>query len=314
MRTVEPARLRSDELDLGAFDLIVLANVASLDQATAARLERRVAAGASLLVTAGDALAAGVATWNARLWSSDGSGLLPAELGSKQAVADRRRDWWRVREFRGDHPALSFFADERWKPLLTEVPIYAFLGSRPLPDARVLASLDDERSSPLLVERAYDRGKVFLWLTSIDADWARVAESPRTLVPLVHELVRYAGTPAMPSPNLPVGGAYVAETASYPRNPVVLRPDGTRRALAGEPTAAGPGVWRLPPVEETDRAGLYRIELEGGATLPFAVELDPAESDLQRLEPAALSTLHPSLVLVGESLWAAWVGRRRRLS
>jgi hypothetical protein len=181
-------------------------------------------------------------------------------------------------------------------------------------------------------------------LTSIDPAWARVAESPRTLVPLVHELVRYAGTPPEPPRNLRVGETYVAETEGYPRLPVVVRPDGSRRALAGEPTPVVPGVWRLPPVEVTDRAGLYALELESGPALPFAIALDPSESDLERLDPLALSGLHPALVLVasgaspggaapdqapaqgelwrsiallcvlalvGESLWAAWIGRRR---
>jgi len=306
-----------------------------------------VAAGAALLITAGDGVAAAAEALNARLFRPDGSGLLPAELGAAVPVADRRRDWWRVKEFREDHPALRFFADERWQPLLTEVPIYTFLASRPLPDARVLARLDDEAASPLLVERSYDRGKVFLWLTTIDPAWARVAESPRTLVPLVHELMRYAGTPPAPPRNVELGTPFVAEVEGYPREALVQRPDGSRRALSGEPVESAPGVWRLPAVEETDRAGLYRVELEGGATIPFAVVADPAESDLERLDAGGAAALHPALVLVGrgtpderdtadepaaqgelwrtlallclaalvaETLWAAWLGRRRSVA
>jgi hypothetical protein len=126
----------------------------------------------------------------------------------------------------------------------------------------------------------------------------------------------------------------------------VLRPDGTRRPLEGEPQALAPGLWRLPPVLETDRAGLYAIELEDDATIPFAVHFDAEESDLARLSEAELAALHPVLVpagarptanaaredeaqaqgelwrlvaglclaaLVAESLWAAWIGRRRAL-
>jgi hypothetical protein len=341
---VEPSRLGSGELELDNYDVIVLANLAGLSQATQARLEQRVAAGAALLLTAGDAMAANAESWNNRLFQADKTGLLPAELTAPVPVSDRRRDWWRVKSFQEDHPALVFFADERWKALLTEVPIYNFLGARPLPDARVLASLDDPGSSPLLVERRYDRGRVFLWLTTIDTAWARVAESPRTLVPLMHELMRYAGTPEAPPLNVSLGAPFVAEVASYPQRPVVLRPDGARRPLEAEPTEVASGVWRLPAVSETDRAGLYRIELEGGPALPFAVQFDSAESDLERMHPDALEDLHPALVLsagdasnsgelerestnqgelwralalaclaalVGESLWAAFIGRRR---
>jgi hypothetical protein len=287
-----------------------------------------------------------VESWNRRLFRPDGSGLLPAELVAERAVADRRRDWWRVAEFQVDHPALAFFADERWRPLLTEVPVYNFLAVRALDDARVLARLDDDDGSPLFLERPFDRGRVFLWLTSIDADWARVAESPRTLVPLVHELVRYAGTPPAPERNVDVGQAFAAEIATFPRVRAVVRPDGTRRPLEGEPQTLAPGLWRLQPVLETDRAGLYSIELEGDLTLPFAVRFDAGESDLARLSEAELAQLHPVFVpagarptgsaarddtaeaqgelwrlvaglclaaLVAESLWAAWIGRRRAL-
>jgi hypothetical protein len=346
VRIVQAGELRSSELELGEFDVIWLANVGGLDGETAQRLEQRVAAGAALIVSAGDALAAGADTWNRRLFRPDGSGLLPAELGAQRAVADRRRDWWRVAEFQIDHPALAFFADERWRPLLTEVPIYSFLAARPLADTRVLARLDDDAQSPLFVERAFDRGRVFLWLTSIDADWARVAESPRTLVPLVHELVRSAGTPPAPERNVGVGQAFAAEIGTFPRVRGVLRPDGTRRPLEGEPQTLAPGLWRLPPVLETDRAGLYAIELEDEAAIPFAVHFDAQESDLARLSEAELAALHPVLVpagarptanaarddstqaqgelwrlvaglclaaLVAESLWAAWIGRRRAL-
>lgn len=171
-----------------------------------------------------------------------------------------------------------------------------------------------------------------------------MAESPRTLVPLVHELVRYAGTPPAPDRNVDLDAAFVAEVESYPHGATVLRPDGSRRPLSGEPVEAAPGVWRLPAVADTDRAGLYRIELEGGDAIPFAVRADPAESDLERLDAGGVAALDPALVLVGsgaaeskrapdepaaqgelwrsialaclialvaESLWAAWLGRKR---
>ena len=111
----------------------------------------------------------------------------------------------------------------------------------PIEGARVLATLDDDEASPLLVERSYDRGRVVLWTTSIDPEWARVAESPNTLVPLVHELVRWAATPAEGSPNLTAGAPWIAEVDSFPQNAFVVRPDGSRRPLEGEPQAVGPG-------------------------------------------------------------------------
>lgn len=370
VRVIERHEL-GDGLDLGEFDVIVLANVPVLSQALVERLEQRVAAGASLILTVGDQVVA--EAYNQRLFSADGSGLLPAELGSPVAVRDRRTSYFRVAEFDTQHPIFAFFRDERWRPLLTEVPIYEFLSARPLtlggaaPEAqegiretgedadsptetggiaRVLARLDDEAGSPLLIERSYDRGKVFLWLTTIDHDWTRLPESPRTLVPLVHEWMRYAASPERAPRNLTVGGPFIAEVSSFPRSLSVAQPDGSRRALPGEPEPLGPGSWRLPAVTATDRVGAYALEIEGEESIPFSVQLELHEGDLERLTETELTALHPALALVGssgaqdpslpedaaqrgelwrllamaclavlvaESLWAAWLGHRRRL-
>jgi hypothetical protein len=343
-RVVEPFALRDEALDFDAFDLIWLANVENLPDVVIQKLERRVAAGAGLVISAGKKLEP--SNWNSRLFRADGSGLLPAELGTRVSIG-RREGYFRVRDFATDHPAFAFFADEHWKPLLTEVPIYEFLTSHPLADARVLAKLDDDAASPLLIERSYDRGKVFLWTTSIDPEWTRLPESPRTLVPLIHEWVRYAARPATPARNLAIGAALIAEVNAFPRSPSLVLPDGSRRALENAPATAGPGTWRISALGATDRVGQYKLELEGASALPFAVQFDARESDLERLAPNELAGLHPALSAVGrddgphkndddqparqgelwrplaiacfvalalETLWAAWIGRSRRIS
>jgi len=339
--------LAGDEVDVDRFDVIVLANTTTPTPRTAADLERRVAAGASLLITSGDNVDATRGDWNARFLKPDGTGLLPGPIGPALSVPDRRSDYFRAVEFDEEHPALSFFADERWKPFLTEVPIWQLSSVEPRDDARVLARVDDKDNRPLLIERAYDRGTVFLWTTTIDNAWTKLPESPRTLVPLVHELLRYAGRGKAPARNVAVGGALVADVDAFPRDLVVVRPDGARRPLDGEPTELGEGVWRLPGVTDTDRVGRWSIERADAPPIPFAVQLNPRESELARLPADELSGVHPSLVaagvrddgpaeadqtpagrgeiwrwlalaclifLVAESLWAAWIGGRRRVA
>ena len=341
VRTVDPARLAEADLDLGSFDVIWLANVENLLPHAVERLEARIASGASLVVSLGDR--ADPIAYAVRLFKADGTGLLPAELITRSLVARDER-YWRIQDFEVTHPALLFFADERWKPLLTEIPFYGFFETRPLDDARVLARFDDAARSPALIERNFDRGRVFLWTSTIDADWTRLPESPRTLVPFLHELVRHAGASSDSDPNLGVGGSYAARVEVFPRKLALLSPDGTRRAIVGDADPVGPGAWMLPAVSTTERAGLYEIEMEGRANLPFAVTLDTLESDLARLNLAELGALHPALqawgaadgprrnddsrgeqkgelwrliaaaalaCIVLETLWAAWIGRSR---
>ncbi len=344
-RVVEPDLLSTNELDLASFDVIWLANVESVSAAAVERLEHQVAAGAALIVSLGDRVIP--ESYNTRLYRADQSGLLPAELKRRVSVPSRRDGYFRVKSFEESNPALAFFADDRWKPLFTEVPIYEFVAVRPTASAHVLATLDDDGSHPLLVERAYDRGHVFLWTTSIDPAWTRLPESPRTLVPLIHELVRYATREAEAPRNVAPGTALSAEALAFPHNTQLALPDGSRRALDGEPEPLANGRYRLPsvPGKDSERVGLYRIEMDGAPALHFAVQLDASEGDLERLSSAELEGVHRAFVafepddkngggaggeaphkgelwrglalacfvaLVLESLWAAWLGQRRR--
>jgi hypothetical protein len=347
-RTTTPESLSTGEVQFEDFDAIWLANVENLPPAVVEKLERAVAAGRALIVSLGDRVTA--EAYDSRLWRADGSGLLPAEILRRTAVPSRRDGYFRVASFDTQCPALSFFADERWKPLLTEVPIYEFFATRAGTGARTLASLDDPGSHALLLERAFDRGRVLLWTTTIDNLWTRIPDSPRTLIPLAHELLRYATRSSAPTRNLGPGEPLVAEVGSFPRNLALSRPDGSRTPLDGVAQELANGRWRLPviPGKDTERAGLYRIEMESGGSragsTAFAVRIDPSEGDLERLRPGELESLHPALVpvtsgetdtggvdpraqqrgelwrgialaclaaLVLESLWAAWIGRRR---
>jgi hypothetical protein len=339
-RVVAPHELGSAELDLATFDVIVVANVDGLSASNVTAFERWTASGGALIFTLGRRVEP--TAFNLRLHRPDGSGLSPAELLSRSQIA-RRDGYFRVREFEATHPALSFFADERWKPLLTEAPNYEFFRSRPDENARVLARLDDEGASALLIEKRYDRGRVYLWTTSIDPEWSRIPESPRTFVPLVHEWLRHAARTTPPARNVEVGAPLIAEVRAFPRAPMLVAPDGTRRALDVEPRVEGPGLWSLSVLGATPRAGAYQLALEGAPAELFAVGLDALESDLDRLAPGELSGMHRAWALAseaegdsddapaptqgevwrllawmcfaalcGETLWAAWVGRRRR--
>lgn len=340
-RGIEPHELRDPALDLAQFDVLVLANVDSLAQDSVERIERWTAEGGALIVTAGKKLDG--TSFNQRLFRPDGSGLAPAELAGRVAIA-RRDGYHRVREFSLEHPAFRFFVDERWRPLLTEVPIYEFVVARPHEGARVLARLDDEGASPLLVEKSYDRGKVYLWTTSIDPEWTRLPESPRTLVPLVHEWLRHAARPSVPPRNVPVGGALALDIEAFRQGVELVLPEGGRRPIDSEAQTSGAAKRRVTALGATERAGVYRIAAEGGTSEPFAVQLDVREGDLARLSSVELAGVHPALelastnteraedpesapppkgelwrgiaiacfvALVLESLWAAWIGRSR---
>ena len=339
---IPPEALGIDDQRLSEVDVVFLANVESLSQRVVSKLEEFVSQGGSLIISLGDRVSP--ESYNARLWRPDGTGLLPAELVRRVEVSNRREAYFRAASFDDTHPILAFFKDERWRPLFSEVPIYAFFSSHPIQNAQVLARLDDEEQSPLLMERNYDQGRVYLWTTTIDQDWTRLPESPRSMIPFVHELIRDAGQPRVRSRNFEVGQLVTLEVDHFPRSAQINRPDGTSRTLDGSPEELPAEKWRLPPLPPTDQVGLWTVELDN-ESLSYAVQFDSAEGDLARLSSSELDGLHPALVpvaptssnadedqserersgelwrgfaqaclivLILEALWAGFIGRRRR--
>ncbi|HIG10561.1 MAG: BatA domain-containing protein [bacterium] len=341
-KELRPRDLESGDVDLDDFDLIWLANVDSLTPRAVAALEERVAEGAALVISLGDEVL--VDAFNARFYSADGAGLSPAELLGPVAVASRQTDYWRVKAFEREHPALELFAEERWRALLTEAPVWEFVATRPHDNAEILCQLDDPSGSALFLSRTYGRGSVYLWTSSIDESWTALPSWGPFLVPFVYDLVSFAGTPRKPERSLAPGAALQAEVAEFPRRVELVGPDGTARVLSGEPEKIGRDLWRLPAVsdEDTAKVGLYRITTESSEPIAFAVQLAKSESNLERLAPSEVEGLHEAFVLhkpgaqvdpeqallrrgelwrplaiaalcalVLESLVAAWIGRKR---
>ncbi|MEX1026127.1 MAG: BatA domain-containing protein [Planctomycetota bacterium] len=345
VRTLTVAGYTANEVDLNEVDVLVLANLVSLPPSSVERIEERVAAGGSVVFTVGDAIAnaRGLETFTTRFFAEDGTGLLPARPRRVFEVPERRDRFHRAATFDAEHPALEFFADERWVSYLTEVPVYGFLAVEPLADARVLAALDDAARSPLLIERPYDRGLTYLWTTSIDGDWTNLPELPASFVPLVHEWFRHAGRPAPRASTVALGRALSTEFARFPREAVLVLPSGDRRRIDAPPRDLGDGRWRLDLVDTTDQKGVWRLEQQAAPTQAFVVEADHSEGDLDRMEAAEIEAFHPALqlasfepgtdvieqddasrgelwrwlaalalgALIAETLWSAWIGRKR---
>jgi hypothetical protein len=289
---VDADRFALGDQTLSEFDLIVLANLPPPSGTLIEALGEAVRQGAGLLISLGDRT--GVNEYRERLFDADGAGLLPGEPLAQVAVPSRRDGYFRVTAFDAESPVLAFFGDERWRPYLTEVPVFEFIEVRPLPDARVLASLD-ERSAPLLLERRLGLGRVLLFTSTLDAAWTRLPESPKSFVPLVHELCFHAARRATTLRNVRLGQPLRAELASFPRAPELLRPDGSRTPISAEPAALGERRWALDLAPAARRVGVWRLELEGQPDELFSVGFDPAEGRLGRLGPAELASLHPAI-------------------
>ncbi|MEZ6005917.1 MAG: BatA domain-containing protein [Planctomycetota bacterium] len=345
VREVNLGEFEGSSLDLANFDVIWLAGTPPPSVATATRLRERVAQGAALVVSAGPQMGT-AALWNERLFDASGAGLAPGEWLQRVSVA-RQGDYYRIDEFAGDHPILELFEDTSLRPLLIGVPFSDFVGFAPESGAKVLARLDDQSRSPLLIEKPFGSGRVFFWTSSINESWTLLPQAARTFIPLVFEWLRYAARADITTRSIEPGDSIRLEVDAFPRNPELERPDGSRRMLEGDPIALGGDRYALPsiPPEDTRAVGLYQVHVEGGRSVPFAAVLDPREGDLARVTTNEQGDLHPALslqqtsgpaanpvqstqsgeiwrslawialiCLAAESLWAAWLGRKRSVA
>ncbi|TAJ02724.1 MAG: hypothetical protein EPO68_17895 [Planctomycetota bacterium] len=346
-RVVGSAELDSPDVDLARPDVVWLVDLPSLSANAAARLRARLDAGAPLVISLGPR--SEPSAWAAWSCAEDGAfgpqALLPARLDGRRELADRAPGYFRAATIDAEHPALSFFADERWRPLFCELPYRGFVASTPARDARVLARFDDPSASPLLVELPLARTSVYLWTSSFDRAWSRLPDSPRTLIPLLQEWLLGAADPTRAPRRAVVGATLFAELRGFPREPSWRAPDDRTVPLAGPVQEVAANLWRVECGERARRVGAWRLVCADAPPRHWWIELPQVERDLARIDARDLPLVHPLLraavetaapdadatdgaparhaewwrlcvwlvlaLLVAESLWAARIGSRR---
>jgi hypothetical protein len=275
--------------------VVVLANVARLDDAAATALVEHVKAGGGLLLSMGDEI--DVDWYNRAL-----ADVLPAPLrGSKgQALLDDASvaEVLSLTRFRTGHPVFRSLAagnaDEL--PGLGRVRTNTIMLMEPSSDESREVLMRFSNDAPALVERTVGDGRVLLLATTIDRDWSDLAIRPGFL-PLMRQVVLYLGGA------LDEGGPRILRVGE-PRKIRVARgveeievepPRGPRAKLRVEGDAVD------VTFRGTDVPGLYRVfsRAAGGEARErtderFTVLLDPAESDLARATPELLAQAAPS--------------------
>ena len=282
-----PERLLAEE-KLDDVDVLILANVYAVPETTARRLELFVEGGGGLLVFAGDQVDSNL--YNRHLHKG-GEGLLPVSLG------DIREEDLR---FSGDglsHPAFRIFEGPN-NPFLRKVIVRQTIepSAKPTGEARVIVKYDDPAGTPAVVEKAFGKGRVILFLTAADREWSEWPTDPSYLIAL-QEVVQYVARTPGTERNLRPG-----EPIEMALDPTKAEPDAELRRpgypeveparLTASPRADG-SLWF--DWSSTRRAGEYHVILRtrdgGEADEAFVVNPASREGDLRRVDPAEVQTL-----------------------
>ncbi|MEO8498602.1 MAG: hypothetical protein ABI614_26365, partial [Planctomycetota bacterium] len=298
-QTVTPDKIKADLLT--EFRVVVLANVARLNDDQVEALRSFVQDGGALLVFAGG----GIDTkwYNDKLFA-DGSGLLPAEFGVPKGKIDDKGQTARIVAQHFDHPALEFF-NEASNGDLSTAEIRQWYELKPgTTETVIVAQLDN--GDPLLIERKFGDGVVMQMATACDADWSDLPMRP-VFVPLMQHLVTTMATQLTPPRNIRTGEPAVAlfsERATAKQNDDVangsaergtllsiVTPEGGRQTIQSIPQ----GKRFMARFDGTRRPGVYTMTTPDSTSIHFVASTSREESNLEMLDETKLKTLAEGL-------------------
>lgn len=273
-RTIDPGDLPFEPLD--TYRVVALCNVARLESKEWTRLDRFVRDGGGLIVLPGDALSAD--HYN-RYAFAEGQGLLPGSLGSVQEARDGSLHFVADRP---PHTVLADFAADARTGLFAATvsryqPIRLTEGAQ-----EVALRLSD--GAPALVFHALGAGRTAYFATTANMAWTNLP-AKGDFVPLIVNTFNYLAAPRSQRLTFTVGDTLSgrlssARTVGAMR---VVTPENSTEAVRVVPENDA-RAWTFGPVEH---AGLYSVR-EGESRVPYAVNLDPAESDLRAVDLEAL--------------------------
>lgn len=226
-RVITPDRLKPASLD--GIDVVLLANVETLESETVSALRGFVEQGGGLWITPGKMVEP--ARYNALFGD-----LLPRALRDITKLTDAQDPDANIRATRFavvDHTSSLFriFSMPGGSSLQSaRVFSYVLLEPDMAAQAQVLARYAD--GGPAVVEMALGAGRVLLWTTSLDQDWTDLPIRT-AFVPLVHRTMRYLaqrGSSATLSED--IGAVVQFDVTGLAAETVLFEgPDGTRHVL-----------------------------------------------------------------------------------
>jgi len=283
---IQPAGLGRERL--ARYEFVVLADVPRLDAAVAADLEAYIADGGRVVIFLGDEVDAD--NYNRTLFQ-EGAGLLPARLAGVRG--DPKKDSYISLAASPDstHPLLKEFRGQRSAYLNTlQFYQYALLEPPERDDTVVICAFDT--GAPALVEKTFGKGKVLLFAWTANDAWTDLPRRTGFLF-LMQETAAYVARDRQKGRNLLVGDVMARSCGpeALVSKITVISPGGNFTA-----TAAPEGRRSRLKFEDTDLAGVYELKMARGAATDrdlFAVNVDPAESDLRRIGPQELKRTFP---------------------
>jgi hypothetical protein len=284
-----PKLINYQKLDaetLASYQCVVLANVPHLSDDTVQKLSRFVSSGGGLWVALGDQTE--IAAFNKQFFAS-GAGLSPVTL--KQPVGDAadREKFTALSPPPAENPATALLADTH-RLDIDKVRVFRRHQMDTGNDKSISVLVRAEGGSPLVVEKAFGRGRVIVQGIPLNVSWSNLPLC-QSFVVMVHEWLWYLTESGMVRRNL------------QPGEPLQLSEglnSGNGGATVDTPAS---GITQVVGREEQGRMiyryaktvfpGEYRMTISGGKqpAEKFQVNRNPLESDFTPLNETQMASL-----------------------
>ncbi len=260
--------------ELPTYDLIFLANVGEITPGKAAELQEYVERGGTLVIFPGDRVRA--ASYNALL-----KNILPGELGAPAQI-----DSTLVAV------ASGLFSEELFEKI-DRAKVNRSFPLIPAQGSETVLKLSDE--SPFLIYSGYGEGNVFLFTSTADTAWSNFPITP-VFAPIIKEFLDFESLSNTKRRNYIVTDKIAIDTTAEATSIVVKNPLGEDFKIDPEE----------PLFRDTKRSGIYEVIIDGEDAYEFAVNIDPLESNLEKLGALSIESEPKSelgLVKVFKELW-----------
>jgi hypothetical protein len=249
--------------------VVILNNTTFPPAAGGSALRRFVERGGGLLVIAGDSTS----------WSASELDLLPGRLGGIVDRMEGRSGSLGYLDY--SHPVFEVFKAPRSGDF-SAAHVFRYRTLQTTPADRVLARFDD--GAVAAAEKKIAAGRVIIWTSTLDDTWTDIGVKP-IFLPLIHQLVRYLAQYEQPASWFTVGQVLdLTQRAKSRADRIIVTPSGERISQS----SMGEGNEGL--LELTEQ-GIYEIRNAAATTgrpEAIAVNLDPAESELNPMDPREL--------------------------
>ncbi len=288
--TLEQLRVR----DLFDYSAVLLCNVRELPFDYERQLEKYVQQGGALFIALGDEI-------DPKYYNEKLGNLLPVSISALHRIG-RNDKPFRLDIKKSDHPALKVFKGKSLDEMKS-IRFNSLYSVEPRENRKYTVPLQFTNQYPAVVESDFGKGKVILYVSSVDRDWNNFPIQP-TFLPWIQRWVKYSaqGLESIRNQQLLVGETFAWQDTLTDTSLFVESPDDKITQLAGtshEDTFV-PGVYRLfrltreensVPAENKESQIVPKLPDNALPAGTFTVNIDTRESESKKITEAEVRQL-----------------------